>query len=139
MNRNNLLHVLAAAGGVFALSSCSSGTHDMQASHSVPAAAGEVKAKEGKNGNTDLSVKVEHLARPGLVEPDTNTYVVWAKDENSGQVTNLGALKVDKNLNGRLTTVTPYKNFDLFITPESQSAATSPSGEHLLWTRVNVE
>ena len=123
-----------------ALAGCSSmktkGKHELQNSSALPAASGKVEAKEGKNGNTELSVKVEHLARPSALQNPANTYVVWVEDRQSGNLANLGALKVDDNLNGRLDAVTPFKDFDVFLTPEAQPAIAQPSGERVLWTQV---
>jgi len=48
-------------------------------------------------------------------------------------------LKIDKNLDGRLETVTPFHSFDLFITPEPSSAVTTPNGERALWTTITKD
>jgi hypothetical protein len=91
------------------------------------AAKGEVKVKGEDNGNTRLSVNVEHLASPEIVAPNTTTYVVWAKPRQGGQAQNLGALTVDSDRKGSLDTVTPLKNFEVIVTPEPSASVSAPS------------
>lgn len=123
--------VAAAAAG------CASSPHIMSADSRVPAAQGEVKAKEEDNGNTHLKVKVKHMAKPNAVEPMAQTYVVWAQDTtNTGNVQNLGALQVDEDLEGEIEAVTPMKRFDVFITAEPVATAQYPTGTKTLWTTV---
>jgi hypothetical protein len=110
----------------------------MDKAEGVPAAQGQVKAKSGDNGNTLVEVDVKHLAHPKAVNPDADTYVVWAQEGDGGPVQNLGALQVDKNLEGKLKTVTPLKHFSLFITPEPSATADTPSGAKTLWTTVDM-
>jgi hypothetical protein len=43
----------------------------------VPAAQGIVKADKAKGGNTDLEVKVEHLAPAERVRSGAKDYIVW--------------------------------------------------------------
>lgn len=135
--------VLGTVLSLAALVGCSSlglGGNNSQAMHadtSVPAARGEVMAKEGDNGNTEMRVQVEHLAPPEAIVDDAKTYVVWAQDsENGERVQNLGALRVDEKLKGELRAVTPLKRFDIFITPEPVATADTPSGDRVLWTTV---
>jgi hypothetical protein len=92
------------------------------------AAKGEVKVKGEDNGNTRLSVNVEHLASPETVASNATTYVVWAKpSQGEGRAQNLGALVIDADRKGSLDTVTPLKNFEVIVTPEPSASATSPS------------
>jgi len=126
-----------------------------------PASQGEVKTKLTGDNNTAVTVTVKHLAPPEKLAQGATTYVVWARPTGiptarqeksatyperqpvSGQtesgVYNLGGLKIDKNLDGRLETVTPFHSFDLFITPEPSSAVTTPNGERALWTTITKD
>jgi hypothetical protein len=56
--------------------------------------------------------------------------------EKGGNPENQGQLKVDKKLKARFQTVTPYKNFDLFVTGERDAGAKVPSGPEVLRTAV---
>lgn len=131
--------VLAAAVQGCASLGHSGQTASLNSGQAVPAAQGEVVAKPTDNGNTELTVEVKHLAPPSRIADSASTYVVWAQDRPSGQVQNLGALKVDKDLDGKLQTVTPLKVFDVFITPETMPSAQAPTGDKVLWTQVAMD
>jgi hypothetical protein len=114
------------------------GSQAMRVNRTNPAASAEVETREESNGNTKISLKAEHLARPEAVDPAAATYVVWAQDlANGGEPQNLGALEVDDNLKARFEAITPLKRFDLFITPEPINTAQVPTGEKSLWTTVS--
>lgn len=54
--------------------------------------------------------------------------------ESQPEVYNAGTLKIDeKNLKGEMEAITPYQNFDLFITAEKSARVSQPMGEKLLW------
>src|SRR5712692_3567672 len=58
-------------------------TYAFQATSIVPGATGSVDAKVDKTGgNTMVTVKVDHLARPTLLTPPANEYVVWIEPED---------------------------------------------------------
>ena len=99
----------------------------------IPAAAGQVKLKHTKNGNVEIKLTVKHLAPAGRITPGANVFVVWARGlEPGAEAQNLGALKTDKNLNGKLTAGTAMSSFDLFITCEQSQTATFPASPELL-------
>lgn len=102
-----------------------------------PAAQGQVRIRKGNNDNTRLDIQVKHLTPPEKIDPKAGAYVVWAKPNGQGRAENLGALEVDKDLEGKLETVTAFKNFQLLITPEPTPQVVDPSGQPLLWTNVN--
>lgn len=103
---------------------------------SLEAAEGSVMASRTANENTAVRVQVWHLAPPDRVTEGANTYVVWARPAGKDEATNLGALKVNQNLKGTLYTVTPYKDFEVFITAEAAPTASQPTGKQLLWASV---
>ena len=104
----------------------------------VPGAQGRVDAKLDKNGNAKLKITVEHLADPQQLSPPAAAYVVWTRSEGSSKAANIGTLKVDRNLKGALETVSALRSFDLFITAEDSPIVDAPSGDRLLWTRVEA-
>ena len=69
--------------------------------------------------------------RPAALTPRANAYVIWLQ-ERGATSENLGQLKVDKNLKGTFETVTPSKNFEMFVTAEQDVKAKSPSGPEVL-------
>ncbi|MBX7116859.1 MAG: hypothetical protein K1X64_21215 [Myxococcaceae bacterium] len=108
----------------------------MTAAANMPAAEGTVTATRTSNENIALEVQVRHLAHPEKVEQGASTYVVWARPMGQAVPQILGALKVDRNLDGMLSTVTPYKEFQVFITAEPTEAAVTPTGQQLLLASV---
>jgi len=108
-------------------------TLPLGSSSEIPAAEGTVRLNHTKNGNVEIKLKVKHLAPAGRITPGANVFVVWARGLEPGAgAQNLGALKTDKNLNGKLTAGTAMSSFDLFITCEQAQTATFPAAPELL-------
>lgn len=117
----------------FTVASAAGLTIPMGASTQIPAAQGEVRINTTRNGNTQIRMNVKHLAPPGRITPGAVVFVVWARGLAAGsEPQNLGALRVDKNLSGRLTAVTAMSGFDLFLTCEQAQAVTVPAADELL-------
>ena len=126
-----VLGVGVAAGGCAA----ESGTVRMTGSQDVPSAQGLVKATPTDDDNTRLLVEVKHLAEPEGVTPGATTYVVWAR--TGTQVPqNLGALRVDRDLKGTLSTVTALRTFDVFVTAEPSALVAAPTTQCFLSASV---
>jgi FlaG/FlaF family flagellin (archaellin) len=107
----------------------------MHSSSSTPAAQGTVKASPGDNGNTDLSVRVEHLAPPSKLVSDATVYVVWIQPANAA-IQNVGAMKLNKHLEGRLDTVTSQSRFKLMVTPEAGPSGAQPTNQPVFTSDV---
>lgn len=126
-----------------AMSGCSmlgiGGAKDIRLSSSstIPSVAGYVKFNVTKNDNTQITLTVKHLAQPEKLTPPASQYVVWTRAAKYEPAQNMGALVVDKNLNGKLETVTPLRTFELFITAELSGQIQQPYGEPLLWINYN--
>lgn len=108
-------------------------TYTMGSSAEIPAARGKVRLRKTSNGNVEIKLSVQHLAPPGRIVPGAQVFVVWVRGLAPGSVAqNLGALIVDKKLNGKLKAVTPMPAFDLFMTCEQSQTATVPASLELL-------
>lgn len=130
-----LLLVCGACGGMGGTRAAPS-TARLQSAQVVPAAQGTISATEGSNGNLDLSVKVDHLAPASKVRQDAQTYVVWLVP--TGQPPHsIGTLQLDDNLHGELSTMTPLRRFEIFVTAESSASVTKPSGQPVLRGRID--
>lgn len=120
------------------LAGCAQNTWVLQGSPTNPAAEGQVKATDGDNGNTKIELSVKHLTQPAKIAQGTTAYVVWVEPlDGDRHASNVGALKVDDNLEGHLETVTPLRTFNLYVTPEPTATATAPSGVRVLSQTVN--
>jgi hypothetical protein len=122
---------------LFAATSLSAKSFPMAAGQSTPAATGKVETGKDKNKNIEVTIKTEHLAKPGMLTPAATTYVVWFR-EPSGEATNEGQLKIEKSLKGDFTTTTRLQNFEVFITAEKDPGTKSPSGPVVLKANVQV-
>ncbi|MBE2251259.1 MAG: hypothetical protein IAE78_17090 [Myxococcus sp.] len=104
----------------------------------VPAAEGRVTVATGENGNTRLSVTVEHLALPEKVDPQATVYIVWVQGTQEGApALNVGALTVDEHLTGRLETLTSFTQFELSVTAEAAATAVTPVGAKVLSATIS--
>jgi hypothetical protein len=97
---------------------------------------GTVQAKAGDNDNTKLEVEVKHLSSPSKVAADASVYVVWIQPRN-GEIQNVGALKVDDDLLGRLSTTTPHRAFTVTVTPEPSARMAAPTHKAVFTAEVN--
>jgi hypothetical protein len=100
-----------------------------------PSAMGDVDLGKDKNGNTNVSLRVEHLTKPTLLTPPANLYVVWFQEARSNPE-NEGQLQVGNDLKGQLKTTTPLHNFDVFVTAEMDPTVKTPSDQVVL--RVTI-
>lgn len=141
ITRLGLAGVLA---GSLALGGCShmgtggnEQTWTLHAVDAAPTASGKVEVATEKNGNHQVKVEVKRMAPPAKIFDGTSIYVVWLKAEN-GSYQNIGTLAIDKDLNGKLTTKTPFDNFDVLVTAEADALALTPSDNKVMNTKVQV-
>jgi hypothetical protein len=132
----NIKYYLACSVLSLTLMSCSSSKQTMEASNIVPGAAGTVTVKSAENDNTELTVRVKHLAPAQKVATNASNYIVWIQPEGARNFQNVGALKVDKDLEGMQTTTVPYKNFKVLVTPENGTMAQNPTGPAIFEKQV---
>ena len=111
-------------------------TYAFQATSIVPGATGQVDAKADKTGgNTMVTIRVDHLARPTLLTPPANEYVVWIQPED-GSPLNQGVLQVGDNEKGDLKMTTTASKFKVMVTAETEPHPKSPSNRVVLQTEV---
>jgi hypothetical protein len=129
------VYSFAAVSALFICISACSSTNHLLGSDVTPAAMGEVIANKEKNGNTQMELKVKHLAPPGRVLAGATHYVVWATP-NGGDPQNIGSLVVNKNLEGEYKTALPYENFLLTVTAEVNRLETLPNGPEIFRKKI---
>lgn len=129
------------AGGAIGCSSLQqrgASTWNLQPSPTLVAAKGKVVVgplKEG--GNRQVWVEAQHLAPPERAF-GKQTYVVWVVPREGGEPQNMGALVPNQDLNANLTFNTAFRNFDVVVTAEEQSNATSPSDDRAFQVAVTA-
>jgi hypothetical protein len=129
------MRTLIIVSGIFlsvGLLGCAAKT-PIPSSSVVPAATGITIVTTDANNNTKIELKVEHLAHPQNLEPPKSVYVVWVVTSENHKF-NLGQLKLDNNLNGEITGITPFKAFRLIVTAEDFATVTQPSTEVVMST-----
>jgi hypothetical protein len=109
---------------------------EMHSTSTDSASEGTVRVSEGDNGNTKVSVRVKHLAPPSKLAADATVYVVWIQP-SKGDKQNVGALTLNKDLEGSLDTLTPQHRFKVFVTPEPSGQVGHPTHEPVF--TYNVE
>jgi hypothetical protein len=103
---------------------------------SAPAARGQAEVSiDKKNGNTKVQIKVKYLASPENLASPKSMYLVWYQ-ESGGNPESQGRLRIGKNLDGSFENTTVFKNFDIWITAESEAAIKRPAGQEVLRTTV---
>jgi hypothetical protein len=111
---------------------------ELQSTSAVPAAKGMAVVQHDRNGNVEVKLSVEHLAKPDQLSPAKQAYVVWIQPEGQS-ATNAGVLRVNNELKGDFRTNTPAKKFDLLVTAEDSPTATSPSGTEIMRQHMQAE
>lgn len=140
MNVHRFMIALLIVAGLGTVSCGGPRELQLTSSSDIPAAQSSVKVSTSDNGNTRIDLEVKHLAPPERVNPGATVYVVWARGNEAGaRSQNLGALKVDDNLNGTITAVTPLRSFELYITAEPSQMTAIPTGSTLLYTTVETK
>jgi hypothetical protein len=134
-----LLVLLAGAMGCVTVNSDtpSAVNTKLSTSRKIPSARGQIAVTPTSTSNSVIELSVKHLARPEKIIPRAKSYVVWELLPGSKIPQSLGPLIVDKNFSAHMKTVTPFPNFDLFVTAEAKPNPIEPTGERLLWTTIN--
>lgn len=106
------------------------------AAPNVPGAEGTVTVSKDKNNNTELDIAVKHLAEPSKLGEGNTVYVAWAEPLEGGEPVRLGALAVNKDLEGEAKAVTTLTKLRVFVTAESSPEVTRPGKDVVLRTEV---
>jgi hypothetical protein len=103
----------------------------------APAAEGTVETRRTENKNTEVNLRVEHMAPPEKIVNDATVYVVWAQPLAPGaEPQNMGSFVVGKDRKGQLKTVTPQEQFELIVTPEAKGTVEKPTNEPVLKAKI---
>jgi hypothetical protein len=139
MNIRHFSGVALIATGLAVLSCGGPKQLQLTSSSDIPAGESTAKLSTTNDGNTKIDLMVKHLASPERVARDATVYVVWVRgNDTHAEPQNLGALKVDDNLNGDISVMTPLREFDLYVTAEPSQQTTTPSGKALFYTTVTM-
>jgi hypothetical protein len=138
MRKNRAQQVLALASLAVLLFAVSSWAkiYTLQATSVAPGATGAVDAKAAKaGGNTNVAITVNHLARPTLLTPPANEYVVWLEPQGESPE-NEGILNIGDNEKGDLKVTTTASKFAVVVTAETEAHPQNPSNRVVLRSDV---
>jgi hypothetical protein len=123
---------------LFFISACGSMSKLEDRQGIVPAANGDIATASDDNGNTQMRIRVKHLAPPAKIMSGANNYVVWVLPNGSQRYQNVGTLRVGSDLAGDYRTTVPYKYFQVMITPENAPGVQAPTGPAVLEKNVSM-
>ncbi len=105
----------------------------------APEMDAKIVADVNKDGSfTTLKIEIEHLAPPDRLGPGGKGFVVWTKADKP-KWHRVGAMKYDDGARkGSIEGASvPVTAFDLQVTVEQDTAPEAPSGDVVLFQRVN--
>ena len=109
--------------------------YHMTAANIVPGASAELQGAKEKDGNIQVELKADHLAKPGRLTPSANAYIVWFQQEGS-QPQSQGELRVGDSEKAELKSTTTLHNFKVLVTAETDSQTKFPSEQVVLRATV---
>ncbi len=124
-----IFNLLLTAAIAVMMSSCSI-TVNFPVSQLAPAAEGSTQIRQDKNGNYNITVRVNYLADAERLTPPRSQYIVWVEKED-GSFQNIGMLVSNRLNRARLETTTPFVPYRILITAEDEGAPTWPGTQEL--------
>jgi hypothetical protein len=121
-----------AAAAALTLAGCASGPR-LSHAPALAKAKGRVSFMKTADHGTRIVVDVKNLAEPETLNPPGYAYVAWVQSDREETPHNVGVLVVDDEQTGELQTITPLRDFELFVTAEPSSDVVEPTGPPLLW------
>ena len=76
--------------------------------------------------NNTLRIQLSNVADPSVLNPAYTRYVLWVATPDRQTIVNAGQIRVDENRRAEMQTLTPLREFVLFITAEARGDVTAP-------------
>jgi len=76
--------------------------------------------------NNTLRVQLSNVPDPSALNSAYTRYVLWVATADRQSVVNAGQIRVDENRKAEMQTLTPLRDFVVFITAEARGDVTSP-------------
>lgn len=128
---------MIVVAGALAACGSSATTYSARGTDTAPGADAQVKVAAKEDQNYELDLKVEHLLPPERAAPGAQSYAVWIQPEGKAAPFHIGNLQYDTNKRvGELTTITPHKAFEVFVTAEPTATPMEPQGPEVVNERV---
>ncbi|OFV94871.1 MAG: hypothetical protein A3F68_01575 [Acidobacteria bacterium RIFCSPLOWO2_12_FULL_54_10] len=88
--------------------------------------------------NNTLDVRMENLPDPSSLNPQYSRYVLWVSTPDRQHIVNAGQMRVDETNKAQIKSLTPFREFILFITAESRGDAQAP-GPDVVFQSGNIQ
>jgi hypothetical protein len=131
--RRKLVSRFLLLGVVLIASGC---TRRMQFAPLPAARGGEatVEVELTYDRNNTLLIEMSNVPDPASLNAAYTRYVLWVATPDRQTIVNAGQIRVTEDRSARIQTLTPLRDFILFITAEAQGDAASPGPEVLFET-----
>ncbi|MFU8805650.1 MAG: hypothetical protein ACNA8W_17690 [Bradymonadaceae bacterium] len=108
----------------------------LQPTPASPAATGTVEIDQDRNNNQIVTVQDDHLAPPQSINSEATTYVLWIHPIGTNDYINSGRLQIDNDRSAEIVVTTPFTDFEVFVTAETDAAVLHPSNSVVLHSVV---
>jgi hypothetical protein len=116
---------LALAGTMLLAAACN---RDIRLAPLPLARGGEatVRVELTYDRNNTLRVQLSNVPDPSALNAAYTRYVLWVATPDRQSVVNAGQIRVDESRKAEMQTLTPRRDFVVFITAEARGDVTSP-------------
>jgi len=134
LSRRNLVSRLLLLGTILLAAGC---TRRMQFAPLPAARGGEatVQVELTYDRNNTLLIEMSDVPDPAALNTAYTRYVLWVATPDRQTIVNAGQIRVTEDRSARIQTLTPLRDFILFITAETRGDVASPGPDVLFETR----
>ncbi len=104
----------------------------------LPAARGgeaSVRVQLTYDRNNTLQLELSNVPDPSTLNATYTRYVLWVATPNRQTIVNAGQIRVTEDHSAEIQTLTPLREFVLFITAETRGDVSSPGPDVLFETQ----
>jgi len=105
----------------------------------LPAARGgkaTVEVELTYDRNNTLLIEMSKVPDPTTLNPAYTRYVLWVATPDRKTIVNAGQIRVTEDRSAKIQTLTPLRDFILFITAEERGDAATPGPDVLFETKT---
>jgi len=134
LSRRKLISRFLLTGTILIAGGC---TRRMQFSRLPAARGGEatVQVELTYDRNNTLLIEMSDVPDPSSLNAAYTRYVLWVATPDRQTIVNAGQIRVTEDRSAKIQTLTPLRDFILFITAEARGDVASPGPDVLFETR----
>ena len=133
LSRHRLVFRFLLLGTILIAGGC---TRRMQFSPLAAARGGEatVQVELTYDRNNTLLIEMSNVPDPAILNAAYTRYVLWVATPDRQTIVNAGQIRVTEDRSAKIQTLTPLRDFTLFITAETRGDVASPGPDVLFET-----